>query len=121
MSKIFVHFASLKLNMLIKCSLTPLVDINDPMDIEDASVGNNDSKPTVNKSKESKRNIRISSTQSSMDSGNEEEIESFSQKTSVSMTLICRVRRLTTPANQLPNTEKLSRKRENMILLKTKM
>ena len=42
--------------MLIQCSLTLLVDVNKPMDIEDGSVDSNDSKATDNKLKGRKRN-----------------------------------------------------------------
>ena len=57
--------------MLMQCRLTSLLDINNPIDIEDALVGNDDLKPIKNKSKRSKRNKRISSVWPSVDSSKE--------------------------------------------------
>ena len=86
---------SLKLTMLIQCSLMPLADVNEPIEL-----------------------IEIDN----VTTDNEEENILFPQATSVSMTPI-RSTRSTTHANQLPIIKKVSpQKRKKMkILLRTKI
>ena len=87
-----------------------LVDVDYSMNVEDASVGNNDSKQADNKSKGGKRNKRTSSALPSVDSSKEEEMESFPSTTLASKALVCSTRRSTMRFIQLPNTRKPSKK-----------
>ena len=83
-----MHFLLLKLIMLVQHSLMSLIDAPNPVELmqnlEALAAKKNYLKPTDNKSKRSKTKKRTSSMLLSMDSKNEEEIDSFPQAPSAS-------------------------------------
>ena len=95
--------------MHVQHSLTSFTDMNDstellPMDeFEDLTTVKIESKPKVNAQKGRKERKRTSSSRPSIDSNNEEKIDSFPQTTSASTAPLRNTRRRTTRAPPPPS------------------